>query len=105
MPVMAELPLEEIRGLCETHGVAELSIFGSFLRDDFDPASSDIDVLVDFHDNNYGPWLHRLNDLEEALGALLGCKVDVVPKQSVIKSRNYIRRHHILKDAQRVFPD
>ena len=33
---------------CRDRGIVRLSVFGSVLRDDFDPARSDIDVLVDF---------------------------------------------------------
>ena len=34
--------------LCETYRIAELSFFGSVIRDDFNPARSDVDVLVEF---------------------------------------------------------
>jgi hypothetical protein len=34
--------------LCREFHVARLAIFGSASRDDFDPARSDLDFLVDF---------------------------------------------------------
>jgi len=43
-----------VADFCCKHGVARLSVFGSFLRDDFDPARSDVDLLVDFL-----PGVHR----------------------------------------------
>ena len=33
---------------CRDRDIVRLSVFGSVLRDDFDPARSDIDVLADF---------------------------------------------------------
>lgn len=33
---------------CQRHGLSRLSLFGSVLREDFDPDRSDIDVLVEF---------------------------------------------------------
>ena len=39
---------EEIADLCRKHHVRRLSVFGSAARDDFDPDSSDVDVLVTF---------------------------------------------------------
>ena len=42
-----ELPMERIAAFCQKYGVAEFSLFGSVLRDDFGP-DSDVDVLVEF---------------------------------------------------------
>ena len=38
--------LPEIKELCRTHYVQRLSIFGSAVRDDFNPETSDVDVRV-----------------------------------------------------------
>ncbi len=38
--------LMELRALCRRFGVAQLELFGSALRDDFDFATSDLDFLV-----------------------------------------------------------
>ncbi len=53
-----------------------MSLFGSVVRDDFDPARSDVDVLVEFAPGRtpcYG-FIH----CREALATLLGRKVDLV---------------------------
>ena len=34
--------------LCRRHHIAKLSLFGSVLRDDFEPGRSDVDVLAEF---------------------------------------------------------
>ena len=49
---VAELPIqidrEKIAEFCRVRGIRKLSLFGSVLRDDFDPARSDVDVLAEF---------------------------------------------------------
>jgi predicted nucleotidyltransferase len=96
------LPLNRIAELCSQNDVLELSVFGSLLRDDFGP-DSDIDFLVVFQGDDYGPWMEKLQRMERELGALLGRKVDLVPKESVLQSENWIRRNHILSTAQVVY--
>jgi len=49
---VAELPIpldrEKIAAFCRARGIRKLSLFGSVLREDFDPARSDVDVLAEF---------------------------------------------------------
>jgi uncharacterized protein len=49
---VAELPIqidrEKIAEFCRARGITRLSLFGSVLRDDFDPVRSDVDVLAEF---------------------------------------------------------
>jgi len=96
------LPLDAIAGACRLYGVSELAVFGSALREDFRP-DSDVDFLVRFVDNNAGPWMGKIQDLEESLGLLLGRKVDVVSWRGVEKSTNPYRRDHILKHSRLVY--
>ena len=71
--------LEAIRAICREFGVARLEVFGSVQTDKFDPATSDIDFLVEYPPGyDYGPWLGRLQDFQEALSNLLHFPVDVV---------------------------
>ena len=98
-----DLPLEAIAGVCEKYGVSELAVFGSVLRDDFDPARSDVDFLVRFINNDAGDWAHKYMDMEEELAKVLGRKVDVVSWRGIEQSKNPYRRNHILKHASRVY--
>lgn len=98
-----DLPLEDIARVCQKFGVSELAVFGSVLRDDFDPARSDVDFLVRFIDNDAGDWGHKCMDMEEELGQLLGRKVDVVSWRGIEESTNPVRRGHILKHARQVY--
>jgi hypothetical protein len=96
------LPKDRIAEFCRKWRIRELSLFGSVLREDFGP-DSDVDVLVSF---GYGAaWsLFDLTDMEEELRAILGRDVDLVDREAVEHSENYIRRRHILGKLEPVFP-
>jgi len=96
------LPLDAIAALCRKYRVAELAVFGSALRDDFRP-DSDVDFLVKFEGNDYGPWMGKLTGLEEELASLLRRPVDLVDKAGIEQSRNPIRRRAILESAQVIY--
>lgn len=65
--------------ICLKYPVASLALFGSVLRDDFDPEKSDIDILVEF--NGDIGW--EFFDLEAELGQLIGRKVDLVSRRGL----------------------
>ncbi len=69
---------EQISKICRECKVARLLVFGSVLRDDFDPQTSDIDFLVEFLPDGHKPWLAEFSDLKLALEAILSRKVDVI---------------------------
>jgi predicted nucleotidyltransferase len=96
------LPVERIAELCRKYEVAELSVFGSLLSEGFGPGS-DIDLLVVFQRDDYGPWMGKVQRMEEDLSALFGREVDLIPKDSVVQSQNWIRRNHILSTAQVIY--
>jgi predicted nucleotidyltransferase len=97
-----DVPLEAIAEICRKYGVVELSVFGSVLRDDF-RSDSDVDFLVRFRNDDTGPWMSKLTDLEADLSTLLGRDVDVVSRPAVEQSENYLRRRHILNSAQKIY--
>ncbi len=81
--------MDAIRQACKHFNVVQLDIFGSALREDFEPNRSDIDFLVDF-----GPmppvdkpdaYFGLLNELR----TILGTEVDLV-MVGALKNR-YIR--------------
>ena len=64
--------------ICRSHGVHRLWLYGSAVRDDFVPGSSDYDFQVEFEAGfDVGPWAGHLFELAGDLEALLGAKVDV----------------------------
>jgi uncharacterized protein len=92
------LPADHIAAICERYGVRELAVFGSLLRDDFTP-DSDIDFLVVFENDDYGPWMGRLTGLEAELSELLGRPVDVVPRPML----KWVIRDRVLAEAQPIY--
>lgn len=68
-------PLDTLAEICERYGAARLSLFGSILRDDFNPAS-DVDMLVEFRPDRT-PTLFSIAAMEADLSELLGRKVDL----------------------------
>ena len=73
--------LPEIEDLCRKHHVQRLSIFGSAVRDDFDPATSDVDVRVEFLPKASEDYLTNLYAIRDTLPVLFCRKVDVVSGQ------------------------
>lgn len=72
------IDLGRIAGFCEERGIRKMSLFGSVVRDDFDPERSDVDVLVEFLPDRIPGWefLHWGEELEP----ILNRKVDLVSK-------------------------
>ena len=75
---VAELPIqidrEKIAEFCRARGIRKLSLFGSVLRDDFDPARNDVDVLAEFAPG-VRPRL-KFFGYGEDLAEVIGRKVD-----------------------------
>ena len=92
------LPKEDLSAFCERWGITEVALFGSVLRDDFKP-DSDVDVLVRFR-ADATPSLFGLARMEAELSELVGRRVDLVPREGVERSPNYIRREAILATAK-----
>ena len=87
-----------IEDFCRRWKITEFSFFGSVLRDDFGP-DSDVDVLVSFADD--APWsLFDLVTMEGELMGILGRNVDLVERDAVEASRNWIRRRAILESVE-----
>jgi predicted nucleotidyltransferase len=69
---------EQIERLCRAFHVRRLDVFGSAIREDFDPARSDIDFLVDYDPAVGPPSLREYFRLRDALAGLVGRPVDLV---------------------------
>ena len=81
---------EQLAELCRQHRVLRLTLFGSALREDFDPERSDLDFLVEFEPLPTGTYADTYFGLVEALEQLFERRVDLVEAGAV---RNpYIRR-------------
>ena len=94
-----DIPHEQIAGLCQRYGISELSLFGSVLRDDFDPTRSDVDLLVEFlPEQNIG--FFKFVEIEEEFSKLFrGRRVDLVSKNSI---NRWIRKQ-VLQEATPIY--
>ncbi|WP_375417851.1 nucleotidyltransferase family protein [uncultured Hymenobacter sp.] len=84
---------EQLRAL----GVAQLGLFGSFVRDEAGP-SSDVDILVDFSEGR--KTFRGFFEVVDFLEDLLGRPVEVLTRPGLSK---YIGPH-ILSTTEYVFP-
>jgi predicted nucleotidyltransferase len=88
--------LQSISVLCQQFGVRKLELFGSAASGCFDPATSDVDFIVDL--GGYAPGTAaRYLDLIEALQQLLGRSVHLITGDSI---RNPYFREAV--DEQRI---
>ena len=74
--------LEELRQLCARFRVRRLELFGSATTTRFDPATSDLDFLVDFEDLGQG-YFDAYFGLLESLEDLFARPVDLVMSRAV----------------------
>lgn len=79
-PIAAEIDArrEDIARLCARFAVRRLELFGSAAAGAFDPARSDLDVLVEFGEAPGMTPFEQYFGLKESLEALFGRAVDVV---------------------------
>ena len=84
MPATVSINEESLAVLCRNYGVARLSLFGSALRNDYDPQRSDVDVLVEFLPGARRS-LFKLLRMENDLSDLFGREVDLTTPGSLSK--------------------
>jgi predicted nucleotidyltransferase len=81
---VADLPITidraKLADFCRERGIRKLSLFGSVLRDDFDPARSDVDVLAEFAPGALDGVGLRYFGYGDEPSAILGHKVDFCSK-------------------------
>jgi predicted nucleotidyltransferase len=92
------IPTRKLKTFCRRWQVVELSLFGSALRDDFNP-DSDVDVLVSFS-SSAQTSLFDLVQMQIELEKIFERKVDIVEKEAL---RNPYRKLEILNHAQVVY--
>ena len=97
--VRVDVPRDKVADFCRRWKVVDLALFGSVLRDDFQP-DSDVDVLVSFAPD--ARWsLFDLLEMQEELREIFGREVDLVERAAL---RNPFRRHAILASRQVIHP-
>jgi predicted nucleotidyltransferase len=84
----------KITEFCKRNHIRRLSLFGSFLHNDFRP-DSDVDFLVEFEPEHI-PGFIRLAGMENELSTMIGRKVDLRTPQEL--SRYF--RQEVLDSAE-----
>lgn len=69
---------DAIVSLCRKYGVVRMDVFGSVLRDDFEPGRSDVDFLVDFGDRDPYELADAYFDMLDELREIIDGPVDLV---------------------------
>ncbi|MBI3491738.1 MAG: nucleotidyltransferase domain-containing protein [Acidobacteria bacterium] len=102
MRCLVDLPIsldrDRLTAWCRRWKVRELAVFGSLLRPDFGPAS-DVDLLVTFQSD--AAWsLIDHERMKQELVDIVGREVDLVSREGIERSANWIRRQAILDTAR-----
>ena len=90
MQDLIERNREKIAELCRQHHVRSLSVFGSAVRDDFDPDKSDVDLLVEFEELPYPLSVDNYWNMKKELAALFARSVDLV-REGLIRNPYILR--------------
>jgi len=76
---ISELPIvidrEKLAAFCRARSIGKLSLFGSVIRDDFDPGKSDIDILVEYLPGRHPGTRHFV--FQDELAEMFGRKIDL----------------------------
>ena len=91
---------QRIRRLCNELAVRDLRIFGSALTSAFDPATSDVDVVVEFFDAEAPGIADRFMALAVGLEAIFQRPVDLVTRQAM---RNPVFRRIVEETSEALY--
>jgi hypothetical protein len=93
--------MERIAAFCRKWKITKLALFGSALRDDFGP-DSDLDLLATFAPDARWTLFDHFR-MENELVEILGREVDLVDREAMEESRNWLRRKEILSTARTIY--
>jgi predicted nucleotidyltransferase len=74
--------INKIQKLCKANKVKSLFAFGSVTREDFN-ASSDIDLVVDFDENDSFTYTDLYFNLKQSLEDLLNRQIDLLEERAI----------------------
>jgi predicted nucleotidyltransferase len=96
------LPLERIAEACGRFGVSQLWVHGPILERDPRP-DEEVEFLVEFLNNDAGPWGSKLDLLENDLSGLMHRKVRVSSRGGIQDSTPSPWREQILNSARLIY--
>jgi len=74
MKLPIQINRDELVAFCRRHHIRKLALFGSVLREDFNP-ESDVDVLIEFEPHHI-PGLINLMRMQQEFSELIGREAD-----------------------------
>lgn len=89
--------------LCIRHRVKALYLFGSATRDDFDPATSDLDFLVEFEPQPRRGFDDVYFKLHADLEALFNREIDLIERSTIEQAENPHRKRAILESLEPLY--
>ena len=91
--------IEQIKELCRANQVKSLYAFGSVVREDFNP-ESDIDLVVDFNENDPFKYTDLYFNLKYRLEEILRRHVDLLEDRAI---RNKFFREQLEKTKVKIY--
>ena len=91
MNLLIEQKHDDLNRLCERFKVQQLELFGSAAQGEFDPATSDLDFLVEFKNLEPSDHFDSYFGLIESLEALFQRRIDLV-ESGAMHNPYFIRR-------------
>jgi predicted nucleotidyltransferase len=91
--------VEKIKELCKENRVKSLYAFGSVTREDFNP-HSDIDLVVDFNENDPYKYTDLYFNLKSRLEEILKRQVDLIEERAI---RNRFFREQLEKTKVKIY--
>ena len=95
------IPYDEVATFCRKWMITKLTLCGRALRGDAAPENG-VDFLTRF-DPGAKHTLFDLDEMEEELGALLGCETHIGSWDAIERSDNPYRRKAVQEAAQAVY--
>ncbi|MCE9619574.1 MAG: nucleotidyltransferase domain-containing protein [Planctomycetes bacterium] len=89
-----------VKPLCSRANVSRLALVGSAARNDFDPAHSDVDFLVDFKDIPGFDYFGAYMTLRRELASLVGHQIDLISVRSI---ENPYLQQSLTRDARELY--
>lgn len=89
----------QIKELCKNNKVKSLFAFGSVIRDDYNE-SSDIDLVVDFNENDPFKYTDLYFDLKFKLEEILKKQVDLLEERAI---RNKFFKQELEKTKVKIY--
>ena len=100
VPPLVTAKQADIAALCRLTGARSLDLFGSALREDFDPLRSDLDFVVEFDELAPVAYADAYFLLKEGLERLFARPVDLLTDRAI---RNPYFRQRLAAERQQVY--